>query len=115
MKTSRIPGFYAQTMQQRLNSLEKASGSSQADLLAFQNQAGLTIDQAEHMVENVIGIYSLPLGLGLNFIVNGRDVLVPMRDRRCVIHGTPGTRRRWVFRINHAARNDRPDAIAGYQ
>jgi hydroxymethylglutaryl-CoA reductase len=78
MKTSRIPGFYAQTMQQRLNSLEKASGSSQADLLAFQNQAGLTIDQAEHMVENVIGIYSLPLGLGLNFIVNGRDVLVPM-------------------------------------
>jgi hydroxymethylglutaryl-CoA reductase len=78
MKTSRIPGFYAQTMQQRLNSLAKASGSSQADLLAFQNQAGLTIDQAEHMVENVIGIYSLPLGLGLNFIVNGRDVLVPM-------------------------------------
>jgi len=30
------------------------------------------------MVENVIGLYALPLGIALNFIVNGRDVLVPM-------------------------------------
>jgi hydroxymethylglutaryl-CoA reductase len=30
------------------------------------------------MIENVIGTYSLPLGLAVNFQVNGRDVLVPM-------------------------------------
>ena len=30
------------------------------------------------MIENVIGLYSLPLGIALNFQVNGRDVLVPM-------------------------------------
>ena len=30
------------------------------------------------MIENVVGTYALPLGIALNFIVNGRDVLVPM-------------------------------------
>jgi len=78
MKTSRIPGFYNQPIEQRLNSLAEASGLSQADLSKFQNLAGLSLEQADHMIENVIGMYSLPLGLGLNFIVNGREVLVPM-------------------------------------
>ena len=39
---------------------------------------GLTLEGADHMIENVIGVYSLPLGIALNFQVNGRDVLVPM-------------------------------------
>ncbi len=30
------------------------------------------------MVENVVGTYALPLGIATNFVVNGRDVLVPM-------------------------------------
>jgi len=48
------------------------------DLYALQGKAGLMVDQANHMVENVVGIYALPLGIGLNFLVNGREVLVPM-------------------------------------
>jgi hydroxymethylglutaryl-CoA reductase len=78
MKTSRIPGFYTQAIDRRLISLAEASGLSQAELSTFQNLAGLSVDQADHMVENAIGIYSLPLGLGLNFIINGREVVVPM-------------------------------------
>jgi len=78
MKTSRIPGFYSEPIEKRLTSLAEASGLNQMDLAKFQNLAGLSIEQANHMVENVIGIYSLPLGLALNFIVNGREVLVPM-------------------------------------
>jgi hydroxymethylglutaryl-CoA reductase len=39
---------------------------------------GLSPEAADHMIENVIGLYSLPLGIALNFMVNGRDVLVPM-------------------------------------
>jgi len=30
------------------------------------------------MIENVVGVFSLPLGVAANFVVNGRDVLVPM-------------------------------------
>jgi hydroxymethylglutaryl-CoA reductase len=78
MMTSRIPGFYTQSIDNRLKSLAEASGLNMDELAKFHNQDGLSEEQADHMVENVIGIYSLPLGLGLNFIINGREILVPM-------------------------------------
>ena len=40
--------------------------------------AGLLPDQADHMIENVVGVFGLPLGIAQNFVVNGREVLVPM-------------------------------------
>ena len=40
--------------------------------------AGLDTDTADHMIENVVGMHSLPLGIATNFLINGRDVLVPM-------------------------------------
>ncbi|MFN2215847.1 MAG: hydroxymethylglutaryl-CoA reductase, degradative, partial [Anaerolineales bacterium] len=78
MKTSRIPSFYLQSMDERRIKLVEASGLSLTDLNVFNPQGGLTADQADHMIENNIGIFSLPIGIGLNFIVNGREVLIPM-------------------------------------
>lgn len=78
MKTSRIPGFYTQSIAQRLKSLAGASELSQDELALFQDRTGLSVEQADHMIENAIGVFSLPLGLGLNFIINGREVVVPM-------------------------------------
>jgi hydroxymethylglutaryl-CoA reductase len=78
MKTSRIPGFYTQTVAQRLKSLAQTCELSQDELAIFQDQSSLSVQQADHMVENAIGFFSLPLGLGLNFIINGREVVVPM-------------------------------------
>ena len=73
-------------MSERLEKLSEASGLSLDELASLQNpqrseinaSAGLTDEQADHMVENAVGTFSLPLGIGLNFIVNGREVLVPM-------------------------------------
>jgi hydroxymethylglutaryl-CoA reductase len=78
MKTSRIPGFYTQTITQRMKSLAEACGLSQEELAIFQDPAGLSVEQADHMVENSIGVFSLPLGLALNFIINRHEVVVPM-------------------------------------
>ena len=50
-----------------------------ADLLSIlSGEEGLDAQQADHMIENVIGVFSLPLGIAQNFVVNGREVLVPM-------------------------------------
>lgn len=38
----------------------------------------LSVDTANNMIENVVGTYSLPLGLGLNFLINGKDYTIPM-------------------------------------
>jgi hydroxymethylglutaryl-CoA reductase len=77
MTTSRIAGFYNLPQDARLNILAEAAGLKSSELAAFQS-LGLSLDQADHMVENSIGVFGLPLGVGLNFLVNGREVLVPM-------------------------------------
>lgn len=77
MPTSRLPGFYNLTLTERLNQAAAAAELSPLQLSAW-NEGGLTPEAASHMVENVLGLHSLPLGLGLNFIVNGREILVPM-------------------------------------
>jgi hydroxymethylglutaryl-CoA reductase len=77
MTNSRISGFYKMTLDERRSGLGEAAAHTLEDLLPFAN-GGLTPEAADHMIENVIGLYSLPLGIALNFRVNGRDVLVPM-------------------------------------
>jgi hydroxymethylglutaryl-CoA reductase len=78
MTNSRIPGFYNKSLADRLAGIAKSSGLSIEELAVFQVEGGLPVDAADHMVENVIGTFALPLGIGLNFQINGKDVLVPM-------------------------------------
>lgn len=54
------------------------AGLTEEEVAALQGEAGLSAGQADRMIENVVGRYALPLGIALNFQVNGRDVLVPM-------------------------------------
>jgi hydroxymethylglutaryl-CoA reductase len=77
-KGSRIPGFYNLSLEARLAELAQRGDLSMEDIAALSGQAGLTAEQADHMAENVVGLHALPLGIALNFIVNGREVLVPM-------------------------------------
>ncbi|TAK14859.1 MAG: hydroxymethylglutaryl-CoA reductase, degradative [Anaerolineae bacterium] len=76
MANSRISGFYKLPVGERLQMLANESGVPLDDLQALQE--GLRLDQADRMIENVAGVHALPLGIGLNFVVNGKDVLVPM-------------------------------------
>ena len=78
MTTSRISGFYNLTLDERRAKLADSRILALDDLAAFHLNGGLTPEFADHMIENAIGTFALPLGIGLNFMVNGRDVLVPM-------------------------------------
>ena len=75
---SRLPGFYNQPLSERRRLLAELTHLSDEDLDALDGLAGLAAEQADHMVENVVGVYALPLGIALNFVVNGREILVPM-------------------------------------
>src|SRR6185295_1238917 len=75
--TSRIPGFYRLSLAERQHALRVALDLSAEDVAVLES-GGLSAEGADHVVENAVGVYALPLGLGLNFCVNGEDVLVPM-------------------------------------
>ena len=75
---SRLAGFYNLTLGERRARAAAAAGLEAAQVAALSGQPGLTAEQADQMIENVVGVYGLPLGIAVNFLVNGREVLVPM-------------------------------------
>lgn len=76
MINSRISGFYNLTLDERRARLADAAHQPPEDLLPWTT-GGLSAEAADHMIENVIGMHALPVGIALNFMVNGRDVLIP--------------------------------------
>ncbi len=75
--TSRLPGFHRLDLAHRRQWLLKGEAKAE-DLEALEPGRALGLETADKMVENAVGVISLPLGIGLNFQINGRDHLVPM-------------------------------------
>ena len=76
-KSSRLPGFYKRPLEERVQLVADWAGLDEADQATLLGQ-GLTAVQASQMIENGIGTYGLPLGIACNFLINGRDYLIPM-------------------------------------
>ena len=76
-KPSRIPGFYDLPVLERIALVGEWADLSPDETAALR-ETGLDLTQADHMIENVVGIHGLPLGIATNFSINGRDYLVPM-------------------------------------
>ena len=78
MASSRLPNFYQKSLDERQSAVADWAGLSADDRRVLAGAMGLSADAADHMVENAVGTFALPLGIATNFLVNGRDVLVPM-------------------------------------
>ncbi|HEY2367971.1 MAG TPA: hydroxymethylglutaryl-CoA reductase, degradative [Polyangiaceae bacterium] len=77
-RTSRLPGFYKVSVDERRALVSEATGADVGDIARSLDAGGLDEETADKFVENVIGTYSLPYGVALNVRVNGRDYVVPM-------------------------------------
>ena len=77
MKEPENTKFYEMSLSERLKQLSLESGVPLTDLAPLQGTA-LMPETADHMVENAVGVFGLPLGVARNFLINGREVLIPM-------------------------------------
>jgi len=82
-RSSRLAGFYSWPLDERVDYVAEWIGLDDNDAVAsagsvLRGLTGLDLALADQMIENVVGVYGLPLGVATNFLVNGRDVLVPM-------------------------------------
>jgi len=76
---SRISKFYKHSIEKRLEILHEREMLSDDDYISLLNNLNiLKPEQADRMIENVIGVFGLPMGVGLNFIVNNKPYLIPM-------------------------------------
>ncbi|MBF0528648.1 MAG: hydroxymethylglutaryl-CoA reductase, degradative [Deltaproteobacteria bacterium] len=78
MKTSEFKGFYKLSPEQRLMEVAEFSSLSQDETTLLRQTGALDIHAADHMIENVISTMPIPLGIAVNFMINGQDYLVPM-------------------------------------
>jgi hydroxymethylglutaryl-CoA reductase len=70
--------FYELTVCERLARLVADGAIDEADAAVLRDPAPLTVERANALIENVVGTFALPLGVARNFLVNGREVAVPM-------------------------------------
>jgi hydroxymethylglutaryl-CoA reductase len=76
---TRIPQFYKLSVDERLRAVHERGLMNQADFRALASgRHTLDLAAADKMIENVVGVMGMPLGLGMNMLVNGRQYLVPM-------------------------------------
>lgn len=75
-RSSRLEGFYNLTRPERLRQLCEWAELSEEQAKVLETS--LEPSRADRMIENVVGLHALPLGIATNFLINGRDYLVPM-------------------------------------
>ncbi len=76
-KSSRLPGFYKLSLEDRAADVTEWAGLTADDKEILMGE-GLSPALADQMIENVVGIHALPLGIAVNFLINGQDYLIPM-------------------------------------
>ena len=77
-KTSALPGFYSLPLEERLSLVKAFAGLSEKGAALLKKTGSLDLERAGVMSENVIGTFELPFGVATNFIINGKDYLIPM-------------------------------------
>ena len=78
MKTSEISGFYKLSIKDRLQLVREFADLTDEEVKLVQSTGSLRLELADRMIENVIGAIPMPLAIAVNFLINGKDYLIPM-------------------------------------
>ena len=78
VEDSKISGFYKLELAERVKKLAEVTGLSEDELKPLSDPGTVDLSILDHMIENVVGSMTLPLGIATNFKVNGKDYLIPM-------------------------------------
>ena len=76
--SSRLPGFYNLPVAQRADAVAQWADLTSEEQAILMGETPFDPALADKFIENVVGVFGLPLGIAANFLVNGREVLVPM-------------------------------------
>ena len=96
MTQSRWSGTKDLTPAQRREGLVERTGLDAADLQALDPANGLSVDAADVLIENVIGVLGVPVGLATNFVVDGEGVFVPMATEEPSVVAAASNAARWA-------------------
>ena len=93
--SSRIPNFFRMPIAERISALHQRGliNSEDVQLLSSGNHQ-VQLNVADKMIENVVGVFGLPMGVALNFLINNRDYVVPLVvEEPSIVAGLSGAAR----------------------
>ncbi len=93
--SSRIPNFFRMSVEDRITALHRQGLLSQDDLSQLMTSSHqLQLNAADKMIENVVGVFGLPMGIALNFLINNRDYVIPLVvEEPSIVAGLSGAAR----------------------
>ncbi len=93
--SSRIANFFRMSVSERIAALHERGLLSSEDLAQLSNaNHQLQLNVADKMIENVIGVFGLPMGVALNFLINNRDYVIPLVvEEPSIVAGLSGAAR----------------------
>jgi hydroxymethylglutaryl-CoA reductase len=77
-KSSKISGFYRLSPNERIQNVKDFADLTDQEVKILQSTGALEMELANKMIENVVGTFPLPLGIAMNFLINGKDYMIPM-------------------------------------
>ena len=77
VNNSRLQGFYKLSVSERRALLAEIANLNEEQILAWSKTGELSESAADKMIENVVGTYSLPIGVATNFIIDDEHFLIP--------------------------------------
>lgn len=98
--TKKFPEFFENfhrlSREERVDRLKQYCGLHEKDVEALMGGNALSLEMAEHFIENVVGIYSLPLGIATNFVIDGKLIPIPMVVEETSIVAAASATAKWV-------------------
>ncbi len=73
---SRLKGFYKLHLTERREKLASWAALDEDESQTLEG--GISIADADALIENVVGLYNLPFAIAPNFIINKQEMLVPL-------------------------------------
>lgn len=77
-RTSRIEGFYKLPLEEKVKIVQEWAGLTDEEVGLITKFGNLPREIGERMIENVIGGFTYPFAVAVNFLINGRDYIIPM-------------------------------------
>ena len=76
--SSNISGFYKLSGEERIQKIKEVCDLTDEECEYIHNTGAMDFSDIDKMIENVVGTFDLPLGIAMNFMINGKDYLIPM-------------------------------------
>jgi len=95
-----LENFHRISFEERQERLAQWCDLDPQELQVLKGINALPMETAEHFIENVVGIFPMPMGVASYFNIDGRDLLIPMAVEETSIIAAVSSTAKWIRKMD---------------